>query len=60
MKTLHPTSQYKKDYKRFRNNPGKIKKLMVVLNKLQNEETIPREYSPHFLSGNYAAIWNVI
>ena len=25
MKKLHPTTQYKKDYKRFRNNPNKLK-----------------------------------
>ncbi len=54
MKKLHPTTQYKKDYKRFRNNPNKLKKLMTVLNMLQSETQIPSEYYPHMLTGNYA------
>lgn len=54
MKKLHPSTQYKKDYKRFRNNPNKIAKLMAVLNMLQAEVPIPAEYSPHMLTGNYA------
>lgn len=54
MKKLHPTTQYKKDYKRFHNNPKKLAKLMVVLNMLQSEIPIPAEYDPHMLTGNYA------
>lgn len=54
MKKLHPTTQYKKDYKRFRNNPKKLAKLMAVLNMLQSEITISAEYDPHMLTGNYA------
>lgn len=54
MKQLHPTTQYKKDYKRFRNNPGKLKKLMKVLEMLQSETPIPAKCSPHMLTGNYA------
>lgn len=54
MKKLHPTTQYKKDYKRFRNNPKKIEKLMLILNMLQSETPVPAEYCPHMLTGNYA------
>lgn len=54
MKRLHPTTQYKKDYKRFRNNPRKLVKLMAILNMLQSEIPIPAEYYPHMLTGNYA------
>lgn len=54
MKKLHPTTQYKKDYKRFRNNPKKLAKLMAVLNMLQSEIPIPAEYDLHMLTGNYA------
>lgn len=54
MKKLHPTTQFKKDYKRFRNNPKKLNKLMVVLNMLQSEIPISPEYYPHVLTGNYA------
>lgn len=54
MKRLKPSTQYKKDYKRFRNNPKKIKKLFEVLNLLKNEVAIPEIYDPHLLTGNYA------
>ncbi len=54
MKALHATSQYKRDYKRFRNNPAKLRKLFAILQMLQEEIPIPQEYSPHMLSGNYA------
>lgn len=53
MKRLKPSTQYKKDYKRFRNNPKKIKKLFEVLNLLKNEVAIPEIYDPHLLTGNY-------
>ena len=53
MKKLHPTTQYKKDYKRFRNNHKKLEKLMVILKMLQSETPIPAEFSPHMLTGNY-------
>lgn len=53
MKKLKASSQYKKDYKRIRNNPRKIRALNEVLIKLANEETIPERYSPHILTGNY-------
>lgn len=53
-KKLHPTTQFKRDYKRFRNNPKKLEKLMVILNMLQSEIPIPAEYYPHMLTGNYA------
>ncbi|MGM9816662.1 MAG: type II toxin-antitoxin system YafQ family toxin [Lepagella sp.] len=54
MKTLHPTTQYKKDYKRFRNNPTKLEKLRNILNMLQSETPISAENHPHMLTGNYA------
>ena len=44
----------KKDYKRFRNQPKKLQKLVTVLNLLQNESPMPEEYKPHMLTGNYA------
>lgn len=59
MKKLHPTAQYKTDYKRFRNNPKKLAKLMAVLNMLQSEITIPAEYDPHMLTAIMPATWSV-
>ena len=54
MKHLKATTRYKKDYKRIRNNPSKVAKLMTVLKLLQDEIEIPEQYSPHMLTGNYA------
>ena len=54
MKKLKPTPQYKKDYKRFRNNPKKLTKLFEILELLRQEKPIPEENRPHPLTGNYA------
>lgn len=54
MKKLKFSSQYKKDYKRFRNNPKKIGKLMNLLKMLANEEPVPASFRPHLLTGDYA------
>ena len=53
MKKLQPTTQYKKDYKRIRNNAQKVKDLKEILKKMMNEEPVPAEYLPHKLTGNY-------
>lgn len=53
MKELKITSQFKKDIKKYKNQPLKIEKLKVVLGYLQREESIPAEYKPHRLLGNY-------
>lgn len=58
MKKLHPTTQYKKDYKRFRNNPNKLKKLMTVLNMLQSEKKSRRNIILTCLLGIMQVIWN--
>lgn len=54
MKHLKPSSQYKKDYKRYRNNPQKVAKLFKILELLKNEQPIPSENRPHALKGKYA------
>lgn len=53
MKTLKLTSQFKKDLKRIQNNPKKISSLEKVLKLLKETDTLPQEYSPHWLTGNY-------
>ena len=53
MKTLRPSTQYKKDLKKIRNNPQKASELLRVLRLLENEEQIPASYRPHMLSGDY-------
>ena len=54
MKRLKPSTQYKKDYKRFRNNPKKLEKLFKILELLKNELPIPEENLPHRLKGQYS------
>ena len=53
MKRLFPSTQYKKDYKRYRNNRQKVAALQEVLDLLANEQPIPAEYLPHPLHGRY-------
>ena len=53
MRTLRPTTQYKKDLKRYKNQPKKLAALRKVLLMLKNEQRIPNEYYPHTLQGNY-------
>ena len=53
MKQLQPTSQYRKDLKRYRNNPAKLEALAEILMMLQNEQPIPARYNPHMLKGDY-------
>lgn len=54
MKKLRPSTQYKKDLKRIRNNPKKAAELLKVLRLLENEEPVPENYRPHMLTNDYA------
>lgn len=53
MKKIYPSTQFKKDYKRYRNNPKLIKALGDIVDKLANEQPIPLENRPHPLKGEY-------
>ena len=53
MKKLYPSTKYKKDLKRYANNPKKMDVLKDVLELLKNEQPIPAEYLPHMLHGQY-------
>ena len=53
MKNLHYSTKFKKDIKKYRNQPKKVDKLMVVLRLLENEEALPPELKAHFLKGEY-------
>lgn len=54
MRRLKPSTQYKKDLKRIRNNPKKAEALLKVLRILELELEIPQEYNPHRLTGDYS------
>ena len=53
MKVLKITSQFKKDLKKYQNQPKRIEKLKVVLTYLQQDIPIPQGYKPHKLLGEY-------
>lgn len=53
MKNLRPTTQFKKDLKRIRNNPKKSTALLNILKMLENETPIPDIFRPHMLTGDY-------
>lgn len=53
MKILRFSSQYKRDAKRYRNQPKKMEKVVGILRMLRDEIPIPAEYSPHKLKGDY-------
>ena len=53
MKSLIPTTQYKKDLKRYAKETKKMESLLKILQKLQMEEPIPEENRPHPLKGEY-------
>lgn len=53
MKTIRFSSRFKKDAKRYRNQPEKMEKVAAILRMLRDEQPIPREYRPHRLAGEY-------
>lgn len=53
MKTLRYSTQFKKDFKKYRNQPKKVEKLLEVLRLLENEEELPQRLKPHYLLGQY-------
>ena len=53
MKILRYSTQYKKDFKKYRNQPNKLEKLLDVLIILENGEELPVELKAHKLSGQY-------
>ncbi len=52
-KKLHPTSQFKKDFKRYRRFPEKVAAFERVAELLINDIPIPKEFKPHPLKGKY-------
>lgn len=54
MRELRYTKQFKKDLKRFLNQPKKLKALNEVLDMLKNEVKLPEKYKEHKLLGEYS------
>ena len=55
MWVLKYTGQFKKDLKRYQNKPKKIESLMRILTLLKETGSVPDDYYPHMLKGDYSA-----
>ena len=54
MYKLKQSSQFKKDLKRYLNDPEKMRSLQEVTRQLMQNGKVSRRYKPHQLKGNYA------
>lgn len=54
MKELRYTRQFKKDLKRFLNQPKKLEELNTVLDMLRNDIELPEKYRLHPFKGEYS------
>ena len=54
MKELRYTRQFKKDLKRFLNQPKKLEELNIVLEMLRKDISLPEKYRLHTLKGDYS------
>ena len=50
MKSFKTSTQFRKDLKRYRNNPSKLSALHEVLKLLKYEQPIPAKYKSHMLA----------
>lgn len=57
MKTIKFSSQFKKDFKKYRNDRTKVEKLLDVIRMLEYEIELPERYKLHKLTGNYKDCW---
>lgn len=53
MKKLKQSTQYKRDLKRYLNQPTKLLALQTVTESLKETGRVPVEYGPHKLHGEY-------
>lgn len=55
MKEIKSTKRFKKDLKRYANQPDKLLELYEFIGKyLREENPIPTKFRPHRLTGDYA------
>ena len=53
MKEVRKTTQFKKDFKRYKNDTEFVKVLFRLVGLLSEGKPIPEEYDPHPLTGNW-------
>lgn len=51
MRKIHYSSKFKKDFKKYKLFPAKVKALEKVLSTLLADCPLPSEYKPHALKG---------
>ena len=56
MKEIHKSTQFKKDFKKIKNNQKKVDALFSIVKHLERGEPIPAEFSPHMLNGDLKGI----
>jgi mRNA interferase YafQ len=57
MKRVVPTTRYKKDIKRLQHRRYDFKKLLEILQYLENEYPLPLVTRPHKLTGEWLGFW---
>ncbi len=50
---LHYTTQFKKDYKKVKNQNKDLSKLKIVIEKLLDQQSLEPKYKDHQLAGNW-------
>ena len=53
MKKIKYSTQFRKDFKRYRNKHDKVEELRTITKLFEEGKPIPPEYFPHRLSGEY-------
>ena len=53
MRKIRYSTQFRKDFKRYKNRPDKVDALRTITKFFEEGKPIPSEYFPHPLSGNY-------
>ena len=56
MKEIRKSSQFKKDFKRIKNDLTKVEALIRIVGFLERGEPIPEEHNPHMLKGQLKGV----
>jgi len=56
MKEIRKSTQFKRDFKRIKNDLSKVEALMRIVGYLERGETIPAEHNPHMLKGKLKGV----
>ena len=56
MNEIRKSSQFKKDFKRIKNDITKVEALMRIVGFLERGELIPAEHNPHMLKGQLKGV----